>query len=184
MKRLGVLLFVVVLVAAACGDSGTDTSAPAATSGDTQPASTEPAATEAPAPMWSPATTSGDTIPATIGDIPGVSDDCEALANVFLSFASIFSPGGINIPDTDAFGDLPGDVQDDAEIVIDALSEWAQGLADAGIDLSDPNSLATLTEAQQNELERLSQAFDTDEINDALDRLGEYGEQECDTFTP
>ena len=183
MKRLIALFVVVLLLAAACGDSGSDSTEPAATSGDSA-ATTQPGSTDAPATTSAPGTTSGDTIPATIGDIPGLSDDCEALANVFLSFASIFSGGGVNIPDSSAFNDLPGNLQDDAEIVIGALSDWADGLADAGIDLTDPSSLASLTEAQQQQLQALSEAFDTTEINDALDRMSDYGEAECDTFTP
>lgn len=182
--RFLAIVAVFALVAAACGDSGTteladDTSPPdtsssgdptAATSGDTAPPATA-----------APSTAIG-TIPVTIGNIPGLSDDCQALANVFLSFSGVFLGGDVPDVNIDAISDLPGDLQADVALVIAGLEEYADGLAELGVDLTDPASFAALTEEQQQAFGDLADSIDTDEFNDAADRFSAYAEVECAEF--
>jgi hypothetical protein len=162
---LGTLLAV---LAAACGDSGSTD----------EPEATEPAAT---------ATTAedSDTLPPiTVVDVPGIDDDCEALVNVFLSMTTIFSGGEMPEVSADAFDDLPGDIRDDAKLVLETFDEFTDELAEIGIDLSDPQSLASLTEAQQQQFVELSEAFDAPEFNTAIDNLEKFGQEECSSFVP
>jgi hypothetical protein len=127
---------------------------------------------------------SDETIPITVGNIPGLSNECEALVNVFLAFTNVFSGGQIQAPSLDVISGLPGDLQADAAIMIETMQAYADGLQELGIDLSDPLSFSSLTEEQQMAFGELSEAFDTEEFNAASERLSAYGEAECDQFVP
>ncbi|MEE8330525.1 MAG: hypothetical protein V3R84_02040 [Acidimicrobiia bacterium] len=185
--RFLAIVAVFVLVAAACGDSGTTatddpTAAPA---GDTSPSDTSASGdtTAATGGDTAPPATSGGTLPPlTVGNIPGLSDDCQALANVFLSFSGVFLGGDAPDINLDAISDLPGDLQADAALLIAGAQAYVDGLAELGVDLTDPTSLATLTEDQQQAFGDLADSIDTDEFNDAADRLSAYGEVECAEF--
>ncbi len=122
-----------------------------------------------------------DGIPDEIGDIPGLSGECEDIANVFFSMASIFVGGDVAI-DADTFSSLPGDLQDDAAIVSDGLNEVMAGIADLGLDLSNPESLATMTEEQAVAFGELSSSIDSPAFNEALDNIEAYANAECDNF--
>lgn len=164
---------VIALVAAACGDSGSSIGdadeAPEATSGGL---------------FGDDGGDGDDQPPVTVGNIPGLSGECEALINVFLSMGTIFTGGDFSGVNMDAFNDLPGDLQDDAATVVDTLNAYAQGLQDLGVDLSDPQAFVNLTPAQQAAFGGLAESVDSDEFNDAADRLSAYGEAECDQFAP
>ncbi|MDH3731537.1 MAG: hypothetical protein OES13_10540 [Acidimicrobiia bacterium] len=180
--RFLTIVAVLVLVAAACGDSGStltdDTTA--APTGDTSASADTTAATSG---DTAPPATSGDTLPPlTVGNIPGLSDDCQALANVFLSFSGIFLGGEAPDLNLDAIGDLPSELQADAAMMVAGLQAYADGLADLGVDLTDPASFAALTEDQQQAFGDLADSIDTEEFNAAADRLSAYGEVECAEF--
>jgi hypothetical protein len=171
--RFLAIIAVFALVAAGCGDSG---SSPF----DTATAATSPSGLgDEGGGLFS----SDETIPVTVGNVPGLSDECEALLNVFLGIGSAFL-GGYSGPSLDALSGLPGDLRNDAATLIDALQAYSDGLAELGIDMNDPNSFATLTEAQQQAFAELGEEIDSDEFNAAADRLSAYGEAQCADFVP
>ncbi len=124
-----------------------------------------------------------EELPEEIGDIPGVSDECQALLSLFLSIGNAFFGGEVASIDSSALSGLPGDVQEDAQFLADTLSEFSDAIAAMGIDFADPESLATLSAEQQQELTALTESLDTDEFNAAADNLEAYGDQECDQFS-
>ena len=163
--RLIVVIAVLGLVFAACGDSGLPSDEPTSTTGAGLLGGSD------------------DTIPVTVADVLGLSDECEAIANLFLAMVSVFS-GGNPAASLSAIDGLPGNLQDDAEVMINAFNAYSEGLQNLGVDLSDPTSLASLTEAQQAEFQALSELVDTEEFNQASENLGAYGEAECADFDP
>jgi hypothetical protein len=173
--KLAVIVTLLALVAASCGDSGSadDVGTAATASSDDGGSDTESTDSDS---------ASDDTFPVTVAGIPGIDDDCEALVNVFLSLSTIFAGGDFGGINRDAFNDLPGDLKDDVGLVIDTFESYAEALEDMGVDLSDPQSLASLSEAQQQELGELSESFDTEAFNTAADNLQTFGEEECTTF--
>lgn len=160
MKRISRLLLVAVLGMAvvACGDdgSGGDATIPTGTDGSGV----------------------GDvTIPTGVGNIPGVSSECEAYANLSLAMSSAFT-GGFGGFSGDLVSQLPAAGRADGAIIVAALQEFSGGLAAAGIDLSQGN-IGTLTQDQLQVFSDLSDSVFTDEVNDAFDRLSEVVEAEC-----
>jgi hypothetical protein len=133
------------------------------------------------------ATSAGDglipigDLPTDVGDLPGVSGECEALLNLFLSIGGAFLGGEVSALDTAALAGLPGDVRADAQIVSDTLRDFSVGLQDMGINLADPASFATMTEAQQAAFDELTASLDSDQFNTASDNLSAYGDQQCES---
>ncbi len=126
-----------------------------------------------------------DDLPTDVGDLPGVSGECEALLNLFLSIGGAFLGGEVSSLNSDALANLPAEIRNDALVVSETLAEFSAGLQDLGVDLSDPSSVGTLTEAQQQAFGALSESMDSDRFNAAADNLSAYGEQQCeDQFGP
>ncbi len=125
-----------------------------------------------------------DELPDEVGDLPGVSDECEALLSLFLSIGNAFFGGEVASIDGSALSSLPGDVQEDAQFLADTLSEFSDAIGTMGIDFADPESLATLSAEQQQELASLTESLDTEQFNAAADNLEAYGEQQCEEFSP
>lgn len=123
-----------------------------------------------------------EELPEGVGDLPGVSGECEALLNLFLSIGNAFFGGEIAGLDSGALSSLPGDVRDDAEFLADTLAEFSDAIQGMGIDFADPASLAELSADQQQELTALTESLDSERFNEAADSLEAYGEQECDEF--
>ena len=121
-----------------------------------------------------------DDLPTDVGNLPGVSGECEALLNLFLSIGGAFLGGEVSALDSGALGNFPGEIRADAQIVSDTLRDFSLGLQDMGINLADPASLATLTEAQQAAFDDLTGSLDSDQFNTASDNLSAYGEQQCE----
>ena len=178
--RILAIVTAVILIGAACG--GSDDSG--------SPFSSDTAASDSAAPGDSGSDDGGDSggvfgsdgIPDEIGDIPGFSGECEDLANMFLSMASIFVGGDVAEFNADTFSALPGDLQDDAAIVAEGLNEVVAGIADLGLDLSNPESLASMTQEQAAAFGELSSSFDDPAFNEALDNIEAYASAECDDF--
>jgi hypothetical protein len=123
---------------------------------------------------------SGDELPIDVGDLPGVSGECEALLNLFLSISGAFLGGEVATLDAAALANLPGEIRADAQVVSQTLREFSDGVQAMGLDFSDPASFATLTESQQAEFSALTESMDSDEFNAAADNLSAYGEQQCE----
>jgi len=120
-----------------------------------------------------------DDVPTTVGDLPGVSGECEALLNLFLSIGGVFLGSEISTLDSAALAALPGDIRGDAQLVSETLRQFSDQLQALGVDFADPASFATLTASQQEEFGALGESLDTEEFNDASDNLSAYGEQQC-----
>ena len=159
VRIIGLVAALAILVAA-CGDSGSPV---------------EDALAEESANDLFSGDDSG-TIPATIGDIPGIDDECEAIANVFLAMASVLSGQSV---DMSAFDALPSSLEADAQVVVEAFDDYADGLAELGIDLNDPEALANLSPSQLEGFNQLAEQVDSDALNAAMDNLSAYGEAQC-----
>lgn len=169
LRRSGIatVLVVVALVVAACGDDGGSL--------------LEQASNDAPTNQDSGSI--GD-LPTDVGDIPGVSGECEALLNLFLSIGGAFIGTELLPFDSNALASAPPEIRADAAVVFETLNTFNTGVQDLGVDMSDPASFATMTEAQQEAFSALTDSLDTDEFNDAADSLTNYAEQACDNFGP
>jgi hypothetical protein len=152
---------VLALVAAACG--GGD--------GLVEQAA-EDAGTDAPISI--------DDLPTDVGNLPGVSGECEALLNLFISMGGVFLGGPVSALDPGTLGGLPPEIAADAILMSDTLREFSEGLQDLGIDIGDPNSLAAMSEAQQEAFSALTESLDNDAFNTASDNVSAYGEQQCE----
>ncbi len=137
------------------------------------------------------ATSAGDglipieDLPTDVGNLPGVSGECEALLNLFLSISGAFLGGEVAALDSAALANFPGEIRADAQILSDTLREFSVGLQDMGINLADPASFATMTEAQQAAFDDLTASLDSAQFNAASDNLSAYGDQQCgDQFGP
>lgn len=170
--RLLAIVAAAAIVGAACSDSG----------GSASPFGSNGAPDSAASSEDSGGVFGADGIPDELGDVLGLSDECEDIANVFLSIGSIFLGGDILEFDADTFRSLPGDLQDDAAIVADGLNAVVAGIADVGLDLSDPASLASMSEEQAAAFSELSESFDSPEFNEALENIDAYATAQCDNF--
>jgi len=118
--------------------------------------------------------------PTDVGDLPGVSGECEALLNLFLSIGGAFLGSEVSTLDAAALAALPGDIRGDAQLVSETLRQFSVGVQALGVDFADPASFATLTEAQQEEFSALGESLDTAQFKAASDNVSAYGEQQCE----
>ena len=121
---------------------------------------------------------SDTTFPTSVGNIPGVSSECEAYANLSLALVNVFS-GGFTGFGGDLVSALPPAGQADGAIVVDALQRFSDGMAAAGIDLTAQGGMAAMDADQLQAFSDLSEEIFTDEIDAAFDRLSELVEAEC-----
>lgn len=147
-RRLLVLV-VIALVAGGCG--GSDDGENAATT--------------------VPADGAGNVV-TTFGNIPGVSDECTAVANLSVALSQALSGSLGGIPN-DILDAIPGDARADGQIILDAIQRFAESLDADGIDLSQ-GGLAGLTPEQlESYVEASAEYFDAD-VEAAADRFGQY----------
>jgi len=158
-----IIAFALVVAACGGGDGGTFL----------DQSSEDAAGTDAPISI--------DDLPTDVGDLPGVSGECEALLNLFLSIAGAFLGGSVLPLDPGTLASLPADIRDDAQLMSEVLSQFGDGLQDLGIDFSDPSSFETMTAAQQEAFTALTDLLDSEQFNAASDNLSEYGEQQCES---
>jgi hypothetical protein len=117
----------------------------------------------------------GDDPVVSIGNIPGVSGECEDLYSAYLTLFSVIGTPGASSdelqPRIDALqSQLPDDLRDDAEVLATALQDYLTVLDEAGSDAdvaSNPEVLAAL------------QALGTPEVAAASTNIGQYFEQTC-----
>jgi len=114
-----------------------------------------------------------------VGNIPGLSDACQAYVNLSFAMTGAFS-GNFSGIDDSIISDLPPGAQADGAIIVDALRRFSDGLQAAGIDLSDPTNFATLTPAQMEEFQALGDTVFTDEVDAAFDRLDDSISADCE----
>lgn len=119
---------------------------------------------------------SATTLPSSVGDIPGLSAECEAFADLSLAMSNTLGGGFVGIPD-DLVDRLPADARDDGRVIVEALQEFGDRLEDAGIDLSQ--GIGSFDEGQIETYGEISgEVFDSD-VEDAFDRLAGMVADEC-----
>jgi hypothetical protein len=124
-------------------------------------------------------------LPIDVGNLPGVSGECEALLSLFLSIGGAFLGGEVSLLDSAALASLPAEIRDDAQVVSETLRQFSDGLQALGINFADPATFSSLSEAQQAEFEALTDSLDSEQFDAASDSLSTYGEQQCgDQFGP
>lgn len=117
----------------------------------------------------------GDDPVVSIGNIPGVSGECEDLYSAYLTLFSVIGTPGASVdelqPRIGALqSQLPEDLRDDAEVLATALQGYLTVLEDAGSGAdaaTNPEVLAAL------------QALGTPEVAEASTNIGQYFEQTC-----
>ena len=162
VRRLSVVVILVTLVAAACGD---DSAEPPTTAPDTQ--------------------TTGATQPTAPTPGPGgfSPSECIELSMALAGAASMGFTG--DETDIDAFVEAfrrmadvaPAEISADFVLVAEGYAAFARALADAGVDLTDPEALAS-AEAQAAFFAAL-EAFEASGAEEASDRIGTYMDAVC-----
>lgn len=168
------------LIVAACGDSGGTTTNGGSDGGQTQATSGE-----------GNGDGNGDgtvTLGTLVDDVPGLSSECVALANVFGSLSQVglafggqadFDVDEVQAQFEDARRGLPDDLQDDIDVLAEAIIGYFEFLAGLDVDLDDPQAIASLTPADLEQLTEAAALFDSEAVQQAGDNLSAYGEAEC-----
>ena len=113
----------------------------------------------------------GDVI-TTFGNIPGVSDECTAIANLSVALTQAVS-GSLGEVSDDILDAIPADARADGQIILDALREFAGRLADDGIDLTQGGLAGLSPEQLETYVEASADIFD-EEVEAAADRFSQY----------
>ena len=171
-RWLAALFVASALLLAACGDDGGSSSENPAEQGSDGGGDVDQAAGD------------GDDGPQS--DLDGYfSGDCqEAVAAFNSALVSAGSPlAGAGTPD-DAVDSLdavaeaaPDEIKDDFAVLTDAYGEFAQALADAGIDFEDPSSFSTPEAIAA--LQSLEDTFDEDELDQASNEIEAWFDANC-----
>ncbi|HSF84224.1 MAG TPA: hypothetical protein VLG28_01020 [Acidimicrobiia bacterium] len=118
---------------------------------------------------------SATTFPSSVGDLPGVSGGCEALANLSLAISSVVSGNFTGVP-SDVVGNLPEEARADGQTLVDAIEEFHERLEQAGIDISQG---LNLDEEQLDEYVDINAEVFNDDVDAAVNRLGVTMAGEC-----
>lgn len=171
MRRVGGLLLAVVLGASLVACGGGDDSDDSAKEDDKGATTTE-------------ASGSDDTTDdVDLGDFTGeCADFAAAFTNAGSAVSSAFTGGDSG--DIEGLADyfrevgskMPDEISDDFEVFADAYTAFAQALADADIDFSDPSSVDPEQLAQ---LEGVSEAFSSAEVQEASQNISDYMAEHC-----
>lgn len=116
------------------------------------------------------------TLPTSVGDIPGVSDECEAYFDLSFAMSAAFT-GDFDGLAGDLLAKLPAAAQADGAIIAGALQDFVDGIAAAGIDLSQ--GVGSLSQEQLQAFGEIGDSVFTEEVNDAFDRIGELAAENC-----
>jgi hypothetical protein len=168
--RFRAFFLLIALLLAACGGSGTsEVDDPDQTDDQT---TTTTAAVE----------DDDETETSTGTGLP--SNECVSLGMALSQAAGLgaFGQGGDPGDAADSLmalaGAAPAEIADDFEVMAAAFAEFAQTLADAGVDFSDPATLQS-TEGQAA-LIAASEAFSAPEVQEASENMSDYLEEVCE----
>lgn len=168
--RFRAFFLLIALLLAACGGSGTsEVDDPDQTDDQT---TTSTAAVE----------DDDETETSTGTGLP--SNECVSLGMALSQAAGLgaFAQGGDPGDAADSLsalaGAAPAEIADDFEVMAAAFAEFAQTLADAGVDFSDPSTLSS-TEGQAA-LIAAGEAFSAPEVQEASENMSEYLEEVCE----
>jgi hypothetical protein len=166
--RLSVVAFALALVLAACG-GGDDSAGEGDDAGDGGRVTTA---------AGGGGGGGGDGVVTTFGNIPGLNDECTAVANLSAAFSQALTGSLGELPD-DIVNSLPADARDDGRVLADALEEFSAGLQAAGVDLTNLQGLGALSPEQLEAWANLSETVFDEEVEDAVDRLSEAVSAAC-----
>lgn len=118
----------------------------------------------------------GDGSLGTIGSVPGLSEECTDLYNQYIKALGSMGTGenaDISGVFTALKDILPGELQDDADVVADAWAKYQEVLAkydgDVSKAMSDADALAAI------------QALSDEKVNAASNAIGDYFSDTCPT---
>ena len=177
-SRFVLLISSLLLIVSACG--GGDEAATDASGGDSTvaPPTTQTTTTASPPPAPT-------LVPSSIPNFGGLSAECEGLANVMLGIVQVFA-GSIEGSDqlfAAGIGSLPDEIRSDIELLEVAVTEFAAGIEELGINpFLDPQAFAQLTPEQLTQFEEVAAVFNDDEVDAAFANVEDYGARECDSF--
>lgn len=123
-------------------------------------------------PTTTTTTTGSSGAVSTFGDIPGVSDECTAIANLSIALTQAVS-GTLGEVAGDILDAIPADARADGQIILDALEEFGARLAEDGIDLTQ-GGLAGLTPEQLETYVNASADIFNEDVEAAADRFSQY----------
>ena len=151
-----------VLVLAACG-------------GDSDPVGDSAEATIAP-------TEAPTTVP---GNEPNLGDECLALADFALDVSEIMTGqfSGIDQVFATVSANLPGELGNEVDVIKTALLQFESATEESGVDLSDPEAVATLTPEQLGGFDEAYSAMQL-ATNDAFEAIAAWGVAACPELVP
>lgn len=119
---------------------------------------------------------SATTVPSSVGDVPGLSAECEAFADLSLAMSNTLAGGLAAMPD-DLVDRLPADARNDGRVIVEALQQFGDQLAAAGIDLSQ--GIGSLDQGQIETYTAVSADVFDSEVEGSFDRLATAVAEEC-----
>ncbi len=132
-------------------------------------------------------TTAATVVPTALPNIPGFSDECQALANIMLATTQAFTGLSENIDAafSAAADGIPNELRGDVDVIKAAVERFGGAMDELGVNpFQDPTAFANLTPEQIETLEEASDLLDSPDVNAAFDRISDWGESECDDFDP
>lgn len=113
-----------------------------------------------------------------IDNIPGVSESCEALANLSLAMTQAITGDVGNTADfiAAAKAKAPGEIQADIDALAEGLLAIEAFYQEVGNPMTDPNFFTNVSE---EDMERFDELFDNEAMDTAFENLGEWAESEC-----
>jgi len=168
--RLRAFFLLIALLLAACGGSGT--------SEVDDPDQTDDQTTTTTAVVED----DDETETSTATGLP--SNECISLGMALSQAAGLgaFAQGGDPGDAADSLmalaGAAPAEIADDFEVMAAAFAEFAQTLADAGVDFNDPSTLSS--SEGQAALIAAGEAFSAPEVQEASENMSDYLEEVCE----
>ncbi|NND02531.1 MAG: hypothetical protein HKN91_07070 [Acidimicrobiia bacterium] len=122
---------------------------------------------------------------STVGNVAGLSAECESLTNLSIAMTSMFTGSPEEVERLLAgVQSVPSGIAEDVELLEMAIRELAAAWAEVGDNpLSNPTALTEMTDADRERIEAVMDRFSDDATNDAFDRIGEYA-AECIRLGP
>ncbi len=158
-RRFSSALVVLFLIVASCG-GGDEADAGGGNSSDFGPAS-------------------------TVGNVAGMSSECESLTNLSIAMTSMFTGSPEEVDRLlEGVTDVPGDLADEVDLLQTAIRSLALAWSEIGENpLTNPAVLTEMSDADRERIEEVMDEFSDDATNDAFDRIGEYAVTECIAFS-
>ena len=123
---------------------------------------------------------------STVGNVAGMSAECESLTNLSIAMTSIFSGSPEEVERLLAgVRSVPGEIDSEVALLQTAIRSLAEVWSEIGANpLSDPTVFTDMSDADRQRIEAVMDEFSDEATNDAFDRIGEYVADECIGFVP